>query len=307
MFLIPGTAHRVTWTKQNLLDTAEYYPRAIIRDQRSNTILATLDLANEGDDIRYSHMWDVVQDPTGQGRQIEVEITVYDDSGHATPSGVYGRWSQGFTILDISRMSRGGGSIGGNIDGIDYGRVAEILGEQLTKMLPGLMEKFKPEIPDLAELVQSVDGVKESIWERLRKVLTLAKKAESAEEAAQHIREGVAALKEAGTSISKEIQGAREEMRGLVSDAKEEIAAAAEEATSSVVEAFEESATRSADVLKKNVEAAGDTMAKKVGESIQETLKKPIKIQAVQEYSLAREEDKKEETQEDKRVGRFMS
>lgn len=152
MILLPGTVHYVTWTKQNLLDTATYYPQAIIKDKKSDATLATLDLSSLGSD-RYGANWNVVQDPTGMGREVSIVTTIYEDSGHTTVSGIYGAWETDYLIYELKPLGGGGG--GGS--SFDVNEIRKIIREEIAKI-------EKPVIPeaktlDLSPIIARLEAI----------------------------------------------------------------------------------------------------------------------------------------------------
>lgn len=126
MYLIPGTSHNITWSVQNLQDTATYYVKAVVRDLRTETILATLYLTDLGSN-RFSKSWNVPQDPTGFGRLIEIEKTVYTDSAYTVPSEIYGRWLDQYMIFNLGNRMPSTGGYGGGGSNIDYNEIAKII------------------------------------------------------------------------------------------------------------------------------------------------------------------------------------
>lgn len=153
MILVPGTAQPINWTKQNLLDPAFYYPYAIIRDLRSDQVLAEFTLGSLGGD-RWGRLWNVVQDPSGRGRVVEVEITIYEDEARTSVSGIYGRWTEAYTILDLLARSGNGGGGG---DGFD----AKILISVLDPFLRSLFKEIikKPEPVDFTKVLAGIESV----------------------------------------------------------------------------------------------------------------------------------------------------
>lgn len=302
MFLLPGTTHIVSWVKQNLLDTAEYYPRAVIRDTVANTVLETLDLTNSGDDIRYTYPWVVAFDPSGQGREVEVEITVYEDSGYSTVSGMYGRWSQRYLIFDFSRAP-GGGGFGGS--SISYDRVSEIVTSIIGKELGEIKkiletredkeEKEKEDPIDLTALIESVDGIRETLGDRLRRIIGLGKKVEDAEQVVSLVRGAIADLKSTEKSIAS-----------TISDGKKELLSAAREAEIRIKTKTEDELTAATDRFKKIMENSATTLAEKLSTSITAMEKRLSKPLSLQMFAYRGDEEEEEGGKQDKRVGRFL-
>jgi hypothetical protein len=157
MILIPGTTHTITWTRQNLLDEATYYVRAVIRDVRTDEILSTVTLTEIASG-RFSGSWSVVQDKSNRGREIDIEKTVYEDSGYTTPSAVYGRWVERYTVLDIKQSNNTGGS-SAQRHAVDYSLIAQMI-ENAVKRIP---PPEKPKDVDFSPVLKAIPSTKEFI------------------------------------------------------------------------------------------------------------------------------------------------
>jgi len=153
MILLPGTVHYVTWTKQNLLDTATYYPQAVIKDKKSDTTLDTLDLTSLGSD-RYGVSWNVVQDPTGLGREVSIVTTVYEDSGHTTVSGIYGAWETDYLIYELKPL----GGFGGGGGSFDVNEIRKIIREEIAKIEKTVIPE--PKTLDLSPIMARISEIK---------------------------------------------------------------------------------------------------------------------------------------------------
>lgn len=205
MILLPGTHHYITWTKQNLLDSATYYPQAVIKDKRNDTTLDTLNLASLGSN-RYGTSWLVPQDPTGQGREVSIVITVYEDSGYSVVSGMYGAWETDYLIYSLKQQGSGGGG------SFDYNIVRKIVSDELGKL-------EKPEQVDLTEIFNEVSGVKKSLGSRLKELLAIKDKTDRIEAVEERI---LATLKELGVStkvVEKSMSEKSQEAVSLIEQA----------------------------------------------------------------------------------------
>src|SRR5437879_1246261 len=71
-------------------DSTQYYVQAVIRNAKTDALIATVQLTDQGDQHRYSKAWQVPQDQTGLGFYLLIETSVYTDSGYTTKSQNYG-------------------------------------------------------------------------------------------------------------------------------------------------------------------------------------------------------------------------
>lgn len=136
--LIPGTNHQITFSIQNITDSTTYYVQAVIRDLISETVLDTINLTDLGNG-RFSGSWKVPVDGSGFGREIEVEKTVYEDSAYSTPSGIYGRWLDQYTIFDLGHRLPSAGGYGGKNSGfgstpipLDYKEIGRMIKKEVN-------------------------------------------------------------------------------------------------------------------------------------------------------------------------------
>lgn len=70
-------------------DSATYYVRAYVRNARTDALLATIDLTDNGSQ-RFSEDYSVPVDASGQGFFISIQTSVFTDSGYTTKSQNYG-------------------------------------------------------------------------------------------------------------------------------------------------------------------------------------------------------------------------
>jgi len=155
--LIPGTSHQITWAVQIVQDTTTYYVRAVIRDTRSNTIIATLNLDNLGNG-RFSKSWNVPQDGSGFGREIEIEKTVYDDAGYTTANGQYGRFLDQYTIFNLGTRNSSTGGYGGG-QSVDYKEIEKIIKKNLDSMVETTGNVIKAEKPEPVDMIPMINAL----------------------------------------------------------------------------------------------------------------------------------------------------
>lgn len=140
----PGSTFKIVWTISDPSDSTTYYPTVTINKSSDGSLLGTFSLALESAG-RYSYGWQVPQDVTGLGTQIDMTILVYTDAGHTTLSSVYTRENRVYEILDLFSLMRSGGSSG---SGVDYDAIRKIIRKEITNII----------FPDYTKSFGSIDG-----------------------------------------------------------------------------------------------------------------------------------------------------
>lgn len=118
-------------------DATTYYVRAVVRNSRTDEILATLDLTDIGS-RRFKKSWQVPADVSGQGFYIDITTSVYTDSNYTTKSGSYGDDNNSFLVQ--TRAKPGGGGGGADIDYKKIKSMLDILSGSIKKALPEKVE-----------------------------------------------------------------------------------------------------------------------------------------------------------------------
>lgn len=162
MQLSPREYFTVARGLEDHTDGATYYVRATIRNARTDELLDTINLTNQGDGHRFSLPWQVPADPSGQGFYILITTSVYTDSGYTTKSELYG--DKYDTYLVHRRASASFGAGGGGAD-VDYKKVRKIVEEVVGQALKTIPVPEKPEIPapDLSSILEAVRDVGTSV------------------------------------------------------------------------------------------------------------------------------------------------
>src|SRR5574337_612585 len=73
---------------EDYTDSTTYYVRAVIRNARTDALIDTVNLTDNGN-RRFTKAWQVPADPSGLGFYIIVTTTVYTDSGYTTKAENY--------------------------------------------------------------------------------------------------------------------------------------------------------------------------------------------------------------------------
>jgi len=146
-------------------DENTYYVRAYIRNLKTDTLLATIDLEDKGDQ-RFYGTWEVQADPSGEGYFISVLTKVFTDANYTQESPIYARTEQIYLVQERWNPVFGGG--GGS--GVSYSKIRDIVKEELKKIKipkPKNVVKYntvreKVEI-DLSPLKREIEKIKEEI------------------------------------------------------------------------------------------------------------------------------------------------
>ena len=145
-------------------DVTTYYVQSVIRDAYTDAILATLNLTDRGSQ-RFSKNWQVVADPSGQGREISIVTSVYTDSGYTTKSSDYGDEENSHFIEAKELHGRGGG-------GVDSATIRRIFRTELQRIKDDEdskpKEKDRPEsikMPEMRwdEVLTAINGLKTAL------------------------------------------------------------------------------------------------------------------------------------------------
>lgn len=127
----PGEQFPIVWQVADPADVTIYYPQAVIRNSRTGATLQTVSLSSAGGG-RYAANYQVPQDSSGLGLYIDIEITVYTDSGHTTASGSYSKENRVYKALNTAFGTGAGGG------GVDYAAIERIVERLLNKAIENL-------------------------------------------------------------------------------------------------------------------------------------------------------------------------
>lgn len=135
----------VIWENDDPADTTTYYPQAVIRDAITGDTIDTVDLSLvAGSTSLYQATWHVCADVSGAGRQINLTLKTYTDSGHTTISQTKTIENRDYIVMDRLRHIGGGGGVD-----VDYKRIAKLIAEELDKRpYPTVVIPEFPEFPE---------------------------------------------------------------------------------------------------------------------------------------------------------------
>lgn len=130
MQLNPRESFVITHQLNNSYITETSYVRAVIRNAKTDVILATKDLDDKGDG-RFTTTYQIPADGSGQGFYISIVTSVYTDSGYTTKSQNYGDEVNTYLVQDRPNINLGGMGGGGGPD-IDYKRIKKIIDDAIA-------------------------------------------------------------------------------------------------------------------------------------------------------------------------------
>lgn len=110
--------------------TGTFYVRAYIRNSRTNVLIDTLDLEDQGN-YRFTKEWQVPADSSGRGFYIDITSRVFTDSGYTTESDVFAREKEQHLIAkryDPILLGHEGGVE------IDYKKIKKIIQDEISKI-----------------------------------------------------------------------------------------------------------------------------------------------------------------------------
>ncbi len=151
MQLRPGEKFTIVRQLDNPADVNTYYPQAIIRDSKTDVIIDTLDLDDKTGQ-RFTKIWEVISDSSGEGRYVDIETRIYTDALHTTMSTTYGIESETYLIAERPNQL---GQGGGDTPDIDYKKISKIVADAQVKP-----EKVSlaPVMTKIDELISEVQG-----------------------------------------------------------------------------------------------------------------------------------------------------
>lgn len=149
MTLNPQEEYVISRQLNDPSDVGTNYVQAVIRNAKTDAIIATVNLNDKGSQ-RFTKTWQVVSDPTGLGLYITITTTVYTDSGYTVKSTVYGIEQHELLVQDrINPYLRGGGA------DVDYKRIKKMIDEAVSS-IPKPTEPKEPDLIPISEGLQAV-------------------------------------------------------------------------------------------------------------------------------------------------------
>lgn len=218
-------------------DSNTYYVRAVIRNARTDELLDTVNLTDQGN-RRFSYPWQVPADTSGEGFYILITTTVYSDSGYTSKSDLYREEFSTYLVAD--RMNPNLGVGGGGAD-IDYKKVRKIIEEELKKLK-------LPEQVDLAPVLEAVKQIPAPTEQKDVDFSPLTKKIdEIMPQLLAAMKESHGKMREDCATYMKEMQTCMESIKAFCTEYKEIAGGETEE----MKKAMEEFVGKTNDVIEK--------------------------------------------------------
>lgn len=136
-------------------DTSTYYLQAVIRNSRTDEVLDTVNLEDQGNQ-RFTQDWQVPADPSGQGFYIDITTSVYTDSSYNNKSPNYADETETYLVQRRYNPNLGGGG------GYNFtpDEVRGIIKEEVQKALTGQDKvDITPVSQRLKALMDRVEGM----------------------------------------------------------------------------------------------------------------------------------------------------
>ncbi len=143
-------------------DVATYYVQAVVKNSSTGATIEAVNLTDNGSQ-RFTGVFQVPQDTSGQGLNIDITTTVYTDSGYSTQSNIYTIDNSAYLVFD--RLVGRNIAVGGfGADNVDYKRVKKIVEEVVaTIKVEEARVEPKNEVVDLSPVLNSISAVMNKI------------------------------------------------------------------------------------------------------------------------------------------------
>lgn len=130
-------------------DSTTYFVRAVVRNARTDALLETVDLTDQGSQ-RFSKEYQVPADTSGLGFYISITSSVYTDSGFTTKSENYGDEANIYLVQQRNQNLGGGHSVF-----TDFGKMKEILDVGIADTIDKIPKEEKQ---DVHSIIHSIVG-----------------------------------------------------------------------------------------------------------------------------------------------------
>lgn len=142
-------------------DSTTYYVRAVVRNSISGAIITTINLTNAGD-RRFYKLYEVPADVSGQGFYIDIETSVYSDSGYTTKASGYSDELEQYLVFN--RVNSGGG--GGGVD-VDYPKIQKMLNTAIKSIPEVKIESLEPLKKTLEAIKTEIEAIEMPEMEKM--------------------------------------------------------------------------------------------------------------------------------------------
>lgn len=138
-------------------DVATYYVQAVVKNSSTGTVLQTVNLTDQGSQ-RFTGAYQIPNDTSGQGFNIDITTTVYTDSGYSTVSNIYTIDNAAYLVFD--RLLSRNVAVGVGVD-VDYKRIEKMIEKAIAERKMVVIPKNKE--TDLSGVISSIETLRGSI------------------------------------------------------------------------------------------------------------------------------------------------
>lgn len=159
--LSPGETFPVVRVLKDHTDTNTYFTRAVVKDASTLTVLATLNLTDQGNRTFSKNYTVPFSGVNGNGRYIVIITTVYNDSGYTDKSLNYQEEAETYLVQDRWNPLLGGAGGGGSIDESFFKRlINDVLDQREAAVVKvDVPDENEPPGPVLPTMQEVADGL----------------------------------------------------------------------------------------------------------------------------------------------------
>lgn len=154
MQLNPGEKFTISRQLFDPADADTNYVRAVVRNALTDTLLKTIDLVDRGS-RRFTQVYEVPADVSGQGFYITVTTQVFSDSGYTTYNMNYGEEQNTYLVQARKSGLEGGGGWGADVDYDKIKKIYKTIGDTWMKELKDFIKNNQPEPINLGPIIMA--------------------------------------------------------------------------------------------------------------------------------------------------------
>ena len=215
-------------------DTDTNYVQAVIRNARTDEVLATLNLTDKGN-RRFSKTWQVKADPSGLGFYITITTTVFTDAEYTTKNSNYGEEMNTYLVDERKRNFGGGGN------DVDYKKIRNIFKEEKDDLKLILEQEVLPKLVtfDYPLILNAIGALSSQIEASKSGPVTIPNYTENLIAIVQQIQaleSSFSSLQENLPKVNFEpLEAKMEEMKGIFKDSLADISESLEDYSQAIV------------------------------------------------------------------------
>lgn len=156
MQLNPRESFTIVRQIEDHTDTNTYYVRAVVRNAKTDVLLATVNLTDRGSQ-RFSKDYLVPADASGNGLWISITTSVYTDSGYTTKSANYGDRLDIYLVQERYQFNPNYPSG----PDIDYKRIKKIVDETVSEKIKDIdfPEPLPPKEVNFSPVIKAIKDI----------------------------------------------------------------------------------------------------------------------------------------------------